>query len=171
MSRSPHRLRADPAEVWTRLLFGELVRAVDRDVTVRDEPTIRLPRSGRWETGLARVRPALGDALGSTALAVAWRWACVDQGALAWPGLNLVARKATGRRVVTAAVDALARFEGGGAVLEGRAAGACSWTLRLADGKEIAVSLTGPAAGSLSEVDRLADVAAAWLDATWAREG
>jgi hypothetical protein len=174
MSRSLHRLRADEGEVWRLLLFGEVVRAVDRAVVVRDVPTIRLPRSGRWESGLARVRPALDDALGSTALAVAWRWACAECGENAWPGLDLVARKATDRDVrVDAGMGLPARFDGGGEILEeaGTGTGARSWSLDLDGRQRVSVGVRGVGAVDWSGVDRTADVLAAWLDRPWTVEG
>ncbi len=166
MSRSPHRLRADADEVWRWLLFGEILRAVDRPVVVRDEPTIRLPRSGRWESGLARVRPALDDALGSTALAVAWRWACAERDELAWPGLGLVAGKATDRPVrLDAGLEAWARFEGGGEVVA--KTGARTWRLHLDASRSLDIGVRGLTGVDWSPVDRCADALAAWLDLPW----
>jgi hypothetical protein len=166
MSRSPHRHRADEGEVWRLLLFGEIVRAVDRPTVVRDEPTIRLPRSGRWESGLARVRPALDDALGATALAVAWRWASAERDELSWPGHPLVAAKATDRPVrVEAGLEAWARFDGGGEVGDGP--GDRTWTLLLDDRRHVALGVRGVTGIDWSPVDRCADVLAAWLDRPW----
>jgi hypothetical protein len=169
MSRSPHRYRADAAELWSRLLFGELVRAIDREVVVRDEANLRLPRAGRWETGLARVRPAFDDALGSTALAVAWRWACAESDALCWPGLPLIAEKATDRPVRRAFLrDELALFVGGGRIAAD--GGRCRWLLWRADGLRASIAVEGVSFDP-HEVDRAADVAAAWFEADWRREG
>ncbi len=162
MSRSPHRFRADPAEVWKTLLFGEIVRAVDRDVTVREDRSIRLPRSGHWESGLARIRPALDDALGATALAVAWRWACAEFDANAWPGLELVARKATDRAVQSGPMQEMARFAGGGGVIDG--GGSRCWSL-WRDGRCIAAVGVDGVEAPPEEIDRTAAILAAWLDA------
>jgi hypothetical protein len=168
MSRSPHRLRADPGEAWQRLLFGEIVRAHGGPVTVRDERDLRLPRSGRWESGLARLRPALDDALGATALAVAWRWACAEAGANAWPGLPLVARKATDAVVRVASIEPLAAFESGEQVTE--QGGALRWELLLPSGVA-GVGVDRAGGIDYGDVDRIAEIAAAWLEADWRRVG
>ncbi len=170
MSRSPHRHRADVDEVWQLLLFGEIVRAVERPLVVRDEPSVRLPRSGRWESGLARVRPALDDALGSTALAVAWRWACAAQGENAWPGLGLVARKATDReRRLDATLVPWASFGAGGEVIAQE--GERTWRLALDHRRIISIGVRGLRGVDWCEVDRTADVLAAWLDRPWSVAG
>ena len=168
MSRSPHRFRADPAEVWKVLLFGEIVRAIDLDVTVREGPSIRLPRSGHWESGLARIRPALDDSLGATALAVAWRWACAEQEANAWPSLELVARKATDRFICVEPMEELARYAGGGGVVD--VGGARCWSL-WREGRCISSIGVDGIDVSSEAIDRTADVLAAWLDADWKRSG
>ena len=166
MSRSLHRHRADVDEVWQWLLFGEIVRAVDRPLVVRDEPSIRLPRSGRWEAGLARVRPALDDALGSTALAVACRWACAAQGENAWPGLGLVANKATDREQrLDVTLVPWASFSGGGEVIARD--GERTWRLALDVRRHVSIGVRGVDDVDWSEVDRTADVLAAWLDLPW----
>ena len=168
MARSPHRYRGDAAEVWSRLLFGELVRVMGEDVVVRDEPDVKLPGSGRWEEGLARIRPALDDALGSTALAVALRWSCADLAANAWPGLPLIARKATDARVTGASMSELAVFASGAAIVE--TGGATSWELRLPSGIS-SVGVVSASRTDFGEVDRIADIAAAWLDRPYVRTG
>lgn len=168
MARSPHRYRGDAAEVWSRLLFGELVRAIGEDVVVRAEPDLKLPRSGRWEEGLARIRPALDDSLGSTALAVAWRWTCADLAANAWPGLPLIAKKATDARVTAASMSELAVFASGVAIVE--SGGATCWELHLPSGVS-SVGLAKALRTDLGEVDRIADIAAAWLDRPFVRRG
>jgi hypothetical protein len=164
MSKSPHRFRGDAAESWRAVLFGEIVRGLDVPLAVRDEATIKLPNSGHWESGLARLRPALDDALGSTAFAVAWRWACVETQANAWPGLPLIARKATDRAVTAEAMAPLATH-GHLTIQEG--AGARAWRLRLPDGSESVVGVSGTSPRDWGEVDRVAHVLAAWLDADW----
>jgi hypothetical protein len=168
MSRSVHRERGDAAEAWRVLLFGALVRAVDEPVVVRAGPLIRLPRSGRWETGLARLRPALDDALGSTGLAVAWRWACAETGGNAWPSLELVARKATDRDVTAGVLTSMARFEAACEVVED--GGAVRWELQL-PGRVVSVGLSSPREADFRDVDLVANVAAAWLDLSWRRVG
>lgn len=162
MSRSPHRLRGDAAECWRVVLFGELVRVLDAPVAVRAGESVRLPRSGRWETGLARIRPALDDALGATAFAVAWRWASAERGASAWPSLELVARKAVDHPVTQAEQSALA-VVAGTHVTEGPG-GVRSWVLSLPEGESV---VSVDAERDWSEVDRIADIVAAWLDAPW----
>jgi hypothetical protein len=173
MARSPHRLRGDPAECWERLLFGEILRAADRPVSVLAEPTILLPKSGRWETGLARLRPALDDALGSTALAVAWRWACAETAGHAWPGWPLLARVATDRTVTTHDAGPRAVLLGPRPVdvEEAPAPGSRSWTLLLPEGRSVTVGVPIVVEGRWEEVDRIADIAAAWLGAPWRRTG
>lgn len=168
MSRSPHRHRADAAEAWQRLLFGEIVRARGGIVTVRDERDLRLPRSGRWESGLARLRPALDDALGATALAVSWRWACAELDANAWPGLPLIARKATDAAVHVAPMPELAVFSSGERVFE--QGGAVRWELVLPSGTA-SVGVDRASGVDFGEVDRIAAIAAAWFDADWRRVG
>jgi hypothetical protein len=122
---------------------------------VLDQETIRLPRSGRWESGLGRVTPALDDALGATAFAVAWRWACAEKEANAWPGLPLIAQKAVDAPIIRHAGPALAISSG---VVVRAAAGARTWELHGS-----AISVDRADAADWREVDRLADVAAAWL--------
>ena len=163
MPSLPHR-RADPADCWSHLLFGELVRLAQRPVVVREDRTIRLPRSGRWQQGLARLRPGLDDALGSTALAIAWRWACAETEARGWPSLQLIAERATDSGVRAAPMAELARFAGGGRIVDGP--GEVTWEL----GALARLGITGLAA-DWREVDRIAAIAAAWLDQPWRRIG
>lgn len=162
MSRSPHRLLGGPADCWRLVLLGGILRALDADAEVVPEPIVRLPRTGRWETGLARLRPALDDALGATAFAVAWRWARAEADRNAWPGATLVARKAIDGTVhpLSAGTGLLARAAGV-EVVEG--AGERVWRLEGAG----ALAVRGRIDRDWREVDRIADVAAAWLDADW----
>lgn len=171
MSRSPHRFRADAAEAWCLLLFGEALRALEdageEHFVVRAGESVKLPRSGRWQTGLAVLRPALDDdVLGDTALAVAWRWACADVEANAWPSIGLVARKALRRPPAVAEQRPWAMAEkvmlaqGGGG--DGHA-----WTLELPE--PVAFRVEGASGVDFSRVDRVADIAAAWFDVGWAR--
>ena len=166
MSRSPHRLRGDVAECWRAVLFGEIVRAVGGPLTVRAEPTIRLPRSGRWESGLGRITPALDDALGATAFAVAWRWACAEVGANAWPGWPLIAAKSVDGPIVTGDGVALAWDVGGqGVSITDRPplSGGRSWRLRLE--REVSeIAVRGALDVDWTAVDGIADVLAAWFD-------
>lgn len=168
MSKSPHRLRGDPSEAWRVLLFGEVLRTLDAPAIVRAEPTIKLPRSGRWESGLARLRPALDDALGHTALAVAWRWSCAELDANAWPSLGLVARKATDHPVEEQPLDAMARI--GDVVVRDGPSGGRMWVLALPGGASV-VSVENAGCLDWSEMDRIAAIAAAWFDVEWHVEG
>jgi len=151
----------DAADCWRLILTGEIVRAAGAPASVRDEPPIVLGRSGRWQTGLARLGPALDDALGATAFAVAWRMACAQHGRRAWPGARMVAETAVGELV--------------GACEEGLACAGCvrvfdsarsdadrSWVLGAG---EAVVAVIG--AIEWTEIDRTADIAAAWLDLDW----
>lgn len=172
MSRSPHRLRGDAAEAWRTLLFGEVLRALDESMlaglTVRASSTVKLPRSGRWQTGLSALRPALDDdVLGHTALAVAWRWACAEVGANAWPSLALVAHKAVDAPLCEADQQPLARAAGC-VVDEGPGAGRV-WRLALDTPAVLRVQTSQPV--DFTEVDRVARIAAAWLDRPWHSEG
>lgn len=168
MSHSPHRLRGDAAEIWRLILFGEVLRALEgsglEGLTVRASPTVKLPRSGRWQTGLAALRPALDDdVLGHTALAVAWRWACAQMGANAWPSVALVAAKAVDAPVVEAqqAPLALSRdFVIDDAPGEGR-----QWCLHLS--KPSVLRVHAAESVDFSEVDHIADIASAWLQTRW----
>ena len=63
MSKSPHRFRGNAAECWRYLIAGEVMRVLDAPLVVADVPAVKLPKSGHWEAGLARVRPALDDSL------------------------------------------------------------------------------------------------------------
>lgn len=164
MSKSPHRLRGDPAEAWRTLLFGEILRTLDAPAIVRAEPTIKLPRTGRWESGLARLRPALDDALGATAFAVAWRWACAEVDANAWPSLGLVARKAVDHAIDERPLDVLARV--GDVVLRDGQGPGRAWVLALPGGVSV-VSAENAGYRDWSGVDRIADIAAAWFDVPW----
>ena len=172
--RSPYRLRAGPAEVWERLLAGELMRVIDRPLQVRGEQSIRLPGSGRWEAGLARIRPAFDDMLGDTALAVAWRWACAERGCNAWPGWPLLAAKATDQAIEV--VDGLASHAMSTdtvlRIVSDPDGGALAWRLALPEGPAT-IGLAGDRARlrsiDVDRIDRVADMAAAWLDASWSR--
>lgn len=164
MSRSPHRHRGDAAETFTRIVFGELVRAARQACVVRGEAEVRLPRSGCWESGLARVRPALDDALGATAFALAWRWACAECAANAWPDLPRIARHATDHRVDVAGIGALACFADGNAVVE--SGGQVRWELE-DRGRWTGIGMVATPAFDLGPVDAVADIAAAWLDRAW----
>jgi hypothetical protein len=169
MSRSPHRLRGDAAEGWQALLFGEILREIGGAWLVREAPAIKLPRSGRWESGLGRITPALDDALGATAFAVAWRWACAERQANAWPGWSGIARHALDAPVTEGACEGLALASDGtrlSIAATSQGPGARGWRLLLPQPAEIWVSDGG--GRDWSEVDRIADVAAAWLDADWA---
>ncbi len=167
MSKSPHRLRGDAADCWRAILIGEILRAVGGPATVRSGPTIRLPRAGRWQDGLGRIAPALDDALGATAFAVAWRWACAEAGANAWPGFELIARKAVDGAVTVGPGTPLAWDLGevGAAVVGTSMVGGRTWRLALAPVVDISVSI--PGAADWTEVDRMADITAAWFDAPW----
>jgi hypothetical protein len=156
--RSPYRLLGGPSDCWRLLLAGEILRAIDADAEVLPEEVVSLPRTGRWETGLARIRPALDDALGSTAFAVAWRWASAEQGRSAWPGLTLVAQKATDRRVSPLwSPGILARADGVELATGGLTR---AWVLE--GGARIGVR--GGGSVDWREVDRIAAIVAAWLD-------
>ncbi len=138
-------------------------------MVVRDEPTIRLPRSGRWETGLGCIAPALDDALGATAFAVAWRWACAEKEANAWPGLSLIASKAVDEPVTVTETDALATWSGRSVARVVPApvdAGGRSWSLRLPE-RAAVLSISDGRAADWSEVNRIADIVAAWFDVPW----
>lgn len=165
MSKSPHRLRGDASEVFRYLLFGEILRAFELPAEVRDEPSIRLPMTGRWEQGLARVRPSLDDALGATAFAVAWRWASAEHDRNAWPGLVLVARKAVDVEIVPARLDVMARMRVGDRVIEVREGpwneGDRGWRLAPGVGEILVRGAEGVAFG---EVERIAEIARAWLE-------
>jgi len=175
--RSPYRLRAGPAEVWERLLAGELIRVVDRPLQVRGEQSFRLPGSGRWEAGLARIRPAFDDMLGDTALAVAWRWACAERGCNAWPGWPLLAAKATDQPVeVVEELPAWAMSPDGALRIDDQpasAGAALRWRLELPEGP-VTVVLSGDRQQLRSidtdRVDRVADMTAAWFDVPWRRD-
>ncbi len=157
---SPHGKRAGPEEALFRLVFGEIVRLVDRPIVVREDATVRLPRAGAWETGLARLRPAFDDVLGGTALALAYRWSCAQWGRNAWPSWELIACRATDQPVRGEPMARLARFEGGGAILEGR--GEMTWALEGGAGLG-----TVGIAFDRAPIDRVADIAAAWLGLPW----
>lgn len=168
MSHSPHRLRGDAAEAWRLLLFGEVLRALEdaglQQVTVRANVSVKLPRSGRWQTGLAAMRPALDDdVLGHTALAVAWRWACAEFDANAWPSVGLVAKKAVDVPVVEAEQAPLAfspQF-----VIDETSGDGRQWCLHLSEPSVLRVR--GADSVDFSEVDRIADIASAWLQTRW----
>lgn len=164
MSRSPHRFRGDAAECWITVLFGEALRALDRPVTVPAGGNVKLPKSGHWESGLARIRPSLDDALGATAFAVAWRWACAEVNANAWPGLALVAEKAVDSAVYVGEPGVLAQA-GDVSIAAGEGAGR-RWVAKI-DGREVVLRVSTPDAADWASVDRIADVLAAWLDVTW----
>lgn len=168
MSRSPHRLRGDPAECWQAILFGEILREFGGPAILRDSPTIRLPRSGRWESGLGRVTPALDDALGATAFAIAWRWACVELQANAWPGWSQIARHAIGEHVVETSQGALAHDIGKSRkAITGVPEGTAPRSWRLLLPTPVAICVSDGRETDWTEVDRLADVVASWLDVSW----
>jgi len=148
------------------LLLGEVLRALDpsmlSDLTVRDSPTVKLPRSGRWQTGLSALRPALDDdVLGHTALAVAWRWACAEVGANAWPSVALIAAKAIDTPLKQAAQQPLA--SSAGCIIDEAPGAGRAWTLLLDEPATLRVWTAGEV--DFTEVDRVASIAAAWLDA------
>lgn len=166
MSRSPHRLRGDAAEAWRMLLYGEVLRALEASMlaglTVQDGPTVKLPRSGRWQTGLSALRPALDDdVLGHTALAVAWRWACAQVGANAWPSVALVASKAVDAPFRQATQKPLA--VSAGCVIDEAPGEGRMWQLLLDTPATLRVWTEREV--DFTEVDRVANIAAAWLDA------
>lgn len=168
MSRSPHRLRGDAAEIWRLILFGEVLRALDdaglQATTVRANVTVKLPRSGRWQTGLAALRPALDDdVLGHTALAVAWRWACAETGANAWPSVALVAAKAVDVPVVEAEQAPLALSPD--FVIDDEPGDGRRWRLHLSEPSVLRVHTAESV--DFGEVDRVADIASAWLQTRW----
>lgn len=168
MSRSPHRLRGDAAEAWRLLLFGEVLRALEEagltQVNVRDAPTVKLPRSGRWQTGLSVLRPALDDdVLGHTALAVAWRWACAELEANAWPSVSLVAHKAVEIPIESRQQDALAT--GSDLLIDESPGAGRQWVLLLAQPSVLRVRAKADV--DYAQVDRVAGIAAAWFGVKW----
>lgn len=160
----------DAADCWRLLLLGEILRALDLPVRVRDEPPRPLRRTGRWESGVGALRPALDDALGGTAFALAYRWASAEQGRRAWPGALLVAEKAVDREVSAADLPELALALRPAAPVRIHAApgpvGGRTWLLSGAR-RLAAVSVDDAGAADWAGVDRTADIAAAWLDLSW----
>lgn len=163
VSHSPHRYRGDPAECWRSVLFGEILRAIDRPAVIAPQETIRLPRSGRWESGLGRITPALDDALGATAFAVAWRWACAEKEANAWPGLPEIARHALEAPCSVGAVAGLAVIAGSAPITITAAKAERNWLL----GDIAVIGVSRVDAADWSEVDRIADILSAWFDVPW----
>jgi hypothetical protein len=163
--KSPYRFRGDAPECWRAILFGEIVRSLDLPVQVREDPSIRLPQTGRWENGLAQVRPALDDTLGATAFAVAWRWVTTEKRDHAWPGLPLIAQKATDQSVKIARMEPMAICGGSIQILEG--AGERTWRATFPFHVRSEISVSGAKDHDWSEVDRVADMLAAWLHAEW----
>lgn len=174
MSRAANRDRGVPAECFRAILFGEILRAFDRPVTVRADRDLRLPRTGRWERGLAQLRPALGDeSLGSTAFALAWRWVSTECGTQGWPSLQRIASHATDCPIAVAEIEELALIDLGGGqqarIVEaevGREGRSWIYSASFPPGERTTLSVGNPGDLDFHEVDRIAGIVVAWLGGT-----
>lgn len=109
----------------------------------------------------------MDDVLGDTAFALAYRWATAERGERTWPGALLVAQKATDRTVEAEAMESLACCRvGEWAIAEGAPPSqGRGWTLL--SPKPLTIHVDDARLAPWEEVDRIADIASAWLGIDW----